>query len=214
MGEIAAASQMVADDAGQQAGLLEGTSSCLELMGAITNESAGNSQQAMTWHAPPRNAATEGAAAMDQTTGAIVKIKVAAEGTSQIIKDIDEITFQTNLLALNAAVESVRAGERPAGASRSLRRRRSLALRSKQAAHRIEELIRQSVEEAGEDESTARNVSEKLSDSSLAIVERTNSVIARQDSRTVPWSVHVSACAPRPLSGGCSDLTSLRGSSG
>ena len=53
------------------------------------------------------------------------------------------------------------------------------------------------------------------SDSSLAIFERTNSVMARQDSRTVPWSVHVSVCAPRPLSGGSfSDLTSLRGFSG
>jgi len=33
------------------------------------------------------------------------KIRAAAESTSQIIKDINEIAFQTNLLALNAAVE-------------------------------------------------------------------------------------------------------------
>jgi methyl-accepting chemotaxis protein len=118
-------------------------------------EASGVAQQA-------KGAAVEGTAAMQEMTGAMAKIKAAAEGTSQIIRDINEIAFQTNLLALNAAVEAARAGEAGRGFAVVAEEVRSLALRSKDAASRTEALIRQSVTEATQGESTARAVNEKL----------------------------------------------------
>ncbi|HEX7622340.1 MAG TPA: methyl-accepting chemotaxis protein, partial [Anaeromyxobacteraceae bacterium] len=125
---------------------------------------ADNAKQASVLATTAKGAATEGAAAMEQMTGAMGKIKTSAEGTSQIIKDINEIAFQTNLLALNAAVEAARAGEAGRGFAVVAEEVRSLALRSKEAANKTEALIRQSVKEAGEGESTAKQVAGKLTE--------------------------------------------------
>jgi len=107
----------------------------------------------------------------------MAKIKASAEGTSQIIKDINEIAFQTNLLALNAAVEAARAGEAGRGFAVVAEEVRSLALRSKEAANKTEELIRQSVREAGEGEVTAKKVNGKLSEI-VASVSKVTDIVA------------------------------------
>ena len=107
---------------------------------------------------------------MEQMTGAMAKIRASAEGTSEIIKDINEIAFQTNLLALNAAVEAARAGEAGRGFAVVAEEVRSLALRAKEAASKTEELIRESVKQAGEGELTARHVDGKLGE--IAAVSR------------------------------------------
>ena len=105
-----------------------------------------------------------GASAVEQMSVAMTKIKASAEGTSQIIKDINEIAFQTNLLALNAAVEAARAGEAGRGFAVVAEEVRSLALRSKEAAMKTEELIKESVRQAGEGETTSREMAGKLSE--------------------------------------------------
>ena len=79
-------------------------------------------------------AADRGSAAMGPMNGTIERIRSAAESTSQIIKDINDIAFQTNLLALNAAVEAARAGEAGRGFAVVAEEVRSLALRAKEAA--------------------------------------------------------------------------------
>jgi methyl-accepting chemotaxis protein len=160
--QIASSSQSVADGASEQASALEETSSSLESMATMTKQAADNAQQANGLAQSAKAAAAEGGAAMEQMTGAMGKIKAAAEGTSQIIKDINEIAFQTNLLALNAAVEAARAGEAGRGFAVVAEEVRALALRSKDAALKTEELIRESVKQAGEGETTARHVNAKL----------------------------------------------------
>ncbi len=175
--QIASSSQAVASGASEQASSLEETSSGMESMLSMTKQSADNAQQASALAATARGAATEGSAAMEQMTGAMGKIKASAEGTSQIIKTINEIAFQTNLLALNAAVEAARAGEAGRGFAVVAEEVRSLALRSKDAANKTEELIRQSVKEAGEGEVTAKHVNVKLSEI-VASVSKVTDIVA------------------------------------
>jgi methyl-accepting chemotaxis protein len=131
-------------------------------MSAMTKRSADNAQQASALSQTARTAATEGSAAMEQMGQAMTKIRASAEGTSQIIKDINEIAFQTNLLALNAAVEAARAGEAGRGFAVVAEEVRSLALRSKEAAMKTEELIKESVRQAEQGEITSKGVSSKL----------------------------------------------------
>jgi methyl-accepting chemotaxis protein len=128
----------------------------------MTKQSADNAQQANALALTARSAATDGASAVEELQGAMGKIKQSAEGTSQIIRDVSDIAFQTNLLALNAAVEAARAGEAGRGFAVVAEEVRSLALRAKEAATKTEELIRQSVKQAGEGELAAKQVSGKL----------------------------------------------------
>jgi methyl-accepting chemotaxis protein len=175
-GQIAASSESVAAGASEQASSLEETSSSLESMASMTRQAAGNAQQASGLAEQAKLAATEGSAAMEQMSGAMGKIKAAAAGTSQIIKDINEIAFQTNLLALNAAVEAARAGDAGRGFAVVAEEVRSLALRCKEAANKTEELIRQSVHEAGEGEVTARHVHQKLGEIAGSVTKVTDIV--------------------------------------
>ena len=160
--QIASSSQAVASGASEQASSLEETSSSVESVSAMTKQSADNAQQANQLASSAKGAAAEGASSMEQMQAAMSRIRASAEGTSQIIKDINDIAFQTNLLALNAAVEAARAGEAGRGFAVVAEEVRSLALRAKEAAMKTEELIRQSVKEAGEGQSTARSVAGKL----------------------------------------------------
>ena len=162
--QIAASSQAVASGASEQASSLEETSSSLETMASSTQHTAANAVQASVLAAQAKGAAAEGSGAMGHMTEAMEKIQRSAEGTSEIIKDINEITFQTNLLALNAAVEAARAGEAGRGFAVVAEEVRSLALRSKAAASKTEELIRQSMREASQGELAAQRVHARLSE--------------------------------------------------
>ncbi len=188
--QIASSSQAVASGASEQASSLEETGSSLESMSSMTKSAADNAQQASGLATTAKGAAIQGSAAMEEMTGAMAKIKASAEGTSQIIKDINEIAFQTNLLALNAAVEAARAGEAGRGFAVVAEEVRSLALRSKEAANKTEELIRQSVKQAGEGEVTSRHVSEKLSEI-VASVAKATDIVAEMEAASKEQSAGI-----------------------
>ncbi|GEJ55735.1 methyl-accepting chemotaxis protein [Anaeromyxobacter diazotrophicus] len=160
--QIASSSQAVAQGASEQASSLEETSSSLEEIAAQTRQTADNAAQADGMARQARTAAEEGGTSIARMAGTMQKIRAAAEGTSQIIKEVNEIAFQTNLLALNAAVEAARAGEAGRGFAVVAEEVRSLALRSKQAASRTEELIRESVAQAAEGQATSSAVKERF----------------------------------------------------
>jgi methyl-accepting chemotaxis protein len=160
--QIAASSQAVASGASEQASALQQTGASIETVAGLTRTAAASAQEANQLAAAARAAATQGATAVEQMKGAMGRIRVSSQGTSQIIKDINDIAFQTNLLALNAAVEAARAGEAGRGFAVVAEEVRSLALRAKEAAGKTEALIRQSVKEADEGEVTTRHMAERL----------------------------------------------------
>ncbi len=173
-GQIASSSQAVASGASEQASSLEETNSSLESITTETRQAAVNASEASDLTGVARSSAQEGAKAMGQMQGTMGKIRQSAEGTSGIIKDISEIAFQTNLLALNAAVEAARAGEAGRGFAVVAEEVRSLALRAKEAAAKTEELIKESVKQAGEGEAASKHVAEKLGEIVEGISEITD----------------------------------------
>jgi methyl-accepting chemotaxis protein len=162
--QIASSSQAVASGAAQQASSLSETTSAMEAVAGLTRKATEGARQANGLAQAARAAATEGASAVGALQGTMTRIQEAAAGTSQIIRDVSDIAFQTNLLALNAAVEAARAGEAGRGFAVVAEEVRSLALRAKEAAHKTEDLIRQSVTQAAEGEAAARQASGRLAE--------------------------------------------------
>ncbi|HUK65680.1 MAG TPA: methyl-accepting chemotaxis protein [Anaeromyxobacteraceae bacterium] len=181
--QIASSSEAVASGASEQASSLEETGASLESVSDVTRHAAESAEAAKVLAEGAKGAASEGSQAMDAMKEAMLRIKASAEGTSQIIKDINEIAFQTNLLALNAAVEAARAGEAGRGFSVVAEEVRALALRSKEAASKTEELIRQAVKQAGEGEATAGQVHAKLAEI-VGSVTKVTSLVSEMASRS------------------------------
>ena len=71
----------------------------------------------------------------------ISSVNKHAEDIQTISKQVEEIAFQTNLLALNAAVEAARAGDAGRGFAVVAEEVRALALRSREAAGQVGEIV-------------------------------------------------------------------------
>ena len=175
--QIASSSQAVAAGASTQAASLGQTSASLASVAEMSRRTSEHARQADALTRAAQAAAEQGEGAVAQMTGAMTKIRASAEGTSQIIRDINDIAFQTNLLALNAAVEAARAGEAGRGFAVVAEEVRSLALRSKEAATKTEALIRESVLQAGEGEGVAKTVAARLGEI-LAGVSKVTTIVS------------------------------------
>jgi methyl-accepting chemotaxis protein len=160
--QIASSSQTVSTGATQQASALEETSSTLEQMSATTQQNTQSTLEARRLAEDTRRAADRGNTAMSRMVEAMGRIRSASEDTSTILADINEIAFQTNLLALNAAVEAARAGDAGRGFAVVAEEVRNLALRSKEAAKKTDDLIKQSMALAGEGEAISHEVHDSL----------------------------------------------------
>jgi methyl-accepting chemotaxis protein len=143
-GQVASASQSLAEGASEQASNLEETAAALEEMTSLTKHNADSAKQADIMTTDAQSAAQKGREAMKRMGDAISRIKTSSDETAKIIKTIDELAFQTNLLALNAAVEAARAGEAGRGFAVVAQEVRNLAQRSGEAAKNTAGLIEES----------------------------------------------------------------------
>lgn len=174
--EIATGSQAIARGAAEQASSLEQTASSMEEIAAMTHRNASNSQQAALLAQSTKLSADRGAEAMRDMVRAMGEIQASAEGTSIIIREINEIAFQTNLLALNAAVEAARAGDAGRGFAVVAEEVRNLAQRSKEAACKTDDLINQSVKLAEQGCSISKEVNGNLDDIAQSVAKVTGIV--------------------------------------
>jgi methyl-accepting chemotaxis protein len=133
-GQLAKASQDLADGASYQAASLQETSSSLEEISSMAKQNAQHAGEAKTMMAEVKEIVGKVNKNMGDMAVAIEKINSSSHETDKIVKTIDEIAFQTNLLALNAAVEAARAGEAGAGFAVVADEVRNLALRAADAA--------------------------------------------------------------------------------
>lgn len=143
--EIANTSQSLAVGASTQASAIAVTAASIERITAMISSTVANSVEATQLSKQAAQVSRGGTEAMTALVSTMEQIRQASEGTSAIIRDINEIAFQTNILALNASVEAARAGEAGRGFGVVAEEVRSLALRAKAASGRTESLLRQAV---------------------------------------------------------------------
>jgi len=180
-GEIAATAQAVANNATQQAHAVADAAARLGEMSGSAKESATRAEQAAALATRAERTAREGASLAAEMDGAMQRVRSSAEGTAVILKDMTDIAFQTNLLALNAAVEAARAGEAGRGFAVVAEEVRSLALRSKDAAHRTEKLVKDSVAEAESGRAAGARVTERLGEIASGVREVVTAIDGLRD---------------------------------
>ncbi|MEO1575487.1 MAG: methyl-accepting chemotaxis protein, partial [Pseudomonadota bacterium] len=112
---------------------------------ASVDSNARDAEAAAAQSAAVSGDAGAGREVVSSAVSAMSEIHSASERIEDIIGVIDEIAFQTNLLALNASVEAARAGDQGKGFAVVAREVRELAGRSATAAHKIKDLIKDSV---------------------------------------------------------------------
>jgi len=156
--QVAAASQMLAEGANEQAASLQEVNASMVQILTTTRTNAESADRANGLADTAAVAAGRGVDAMQNLGRVMGEIKVSSDETARILKTIDEIAFQTNLLALNAAVEAARAGDAGRGFAVVAEEVRNLAHRSADAARSTGGLINQARQNSDQGVAAAHEV--------------------------------------------------------
>ncbi len=162
--QMNASAEQVSQGANEQASTVEEVSSSMEEMLANIQMNSDNSQETEKIAKKASDNITKGSREVMQTVDSMKYI-------TDRVSIINEIAFQTNLLALNAAVEAARAGEHGRGFAVVAAEVRKLAERSQNAALKIDEISKSSLEVAEKAGSNLKSIVPEIQKTSKLIQE-------------------------------------------
>lgn len=144
-GQLASASQLLAQGAGEQMTKLERTAGNGAELASLCRQGAESTRDAAQQMVASNALASEVTMALAELSNAMTEINESSNKISRINRVVGEIAFQTNLLALNAAVEAARAGEAGMGFAVVADEVRALSHRCTTAAQDADSLIQESM---------------------------------------------------------------------
>lgn len=140
-GEIAKASQSLAESAGVQASSVNDLSTSVNRSKELITRNNEKAHEAQKITDQIRQDSRSSNDRLVQLVDSVSDIRSASERISVVIKTIEDIAFQTNILALNAAVEAARAGQAGKGFAVVADEVRNLANKSAEAAKQSKIMI-------------------------------------------------------------------------
>lgn len=180
-GQIAAASQSLAQGSTEQASAIEEISASVADIADKSRTNADCVDEVSRIVSDTGMNIAAGNKEMQELVIAIQEITDASANIRKIIKVVSDIAFNTNILALNAAVEASRAGDQGRGFAVVAEEVRNLAAHSAEASGQIEELISDSIQKVERGSALAQDTQKTLkliSDSVDRITELSKDVSA------------------------------------
>ncbi len=149
-GQVATASQTLADGASSQASAVEQMNAAVQETNSQIKHSAEQTRLAEQLAQTSQTSAQSGSDALHTLTKSMSEIAGASRNTLAITRVINDIAFQTNILALNAAIEAARAGRAGKGFAVVAEEVRMLAARVAKAAQETTTVLETTVQKIEE----------------------------------------------------------------
>lgn len=161
-GQIADASNSMAEGAMDQAGIVQELSATVNEVSQRISYNAGQAGDISKEVSSMAGGMIEGNQRMQEVVEAMQTIDETAKEIEKIIDTINEIASQTNLLALNASIEAARAGEAGKGFAVVADQVSLLAGQSADAANTTTQYIKRSLEAVQQGKYVADETAERL----------------------------------------------------
>lgn len=161
-GQVASASQSLAQGSTEQASAIEQITSSMSDIAEKTSINATRTGDADQLAHNVAKEAEAGNDKMHEMVAAMKEINKSSVEISKVIKTIDDIAFQTNILALNATVEAARAGVHGKGFAVVAEEVRNLAEKSAQAASETNDMITGSIQKINTGAELAKETAKSL----------------------------------------------------
>ena len=172
-GEVASASEALAQGSTEQASAIEQITASIDDIAEKTKNNAKKADEAADLVSKAIISMKKGNEQMEEMVSAMNEINVSSENISKIIKVIDDIAFQTNILALNAAVEAARAGDAGMGFAVVAEEVRNLAAKSSAAAAETAEMIEDSIKKI--------HMGTTIADDTMKSIEEISTVVSESE---------------------------------